>query len=256
MTYDEMREAFVNRTQLALRELFEKAKAVDQVQFAMSLCPEFRGCQDPGWCTAEETKQFYDEICDYIRTEKNSPFKVRTVLCFYCHIYESSGFYECPENMMRLCEGQGYSWIPFKDLNKIHKQTGDVIAPNANAVFKTLIGHSRNIGLRSLESVFIDAFDGEIRNAFVHSDYILWSDGVRIRHRNGGHAKIIGWDQLNYVLNKGMDFYSILLDVISEYIHAYETSVERVGCLGPTDPPSRWCIKWDSSSGLSIRSTH
>ena len=46
---------------------------------------------------------------------------------------------------------------------------------------KDLIGHASDLGLSELAEVLRDAFDPDVRNAVAHADYIIWSDGLRLR---------------------------------------------------------------------------
>ncbi len=43
---------FFEKADRALRDLFEKARAANELHFAFALFPEFRGLQDSGWNTA------------------------------------------------------------------------------------------------------------------------------------------------------------------------------------------------------------
>ena len=47
---------FEERCAAAMRRVFDSAKACNEVYFALSLMPEFRGMQDRRWNTAEEAK--------------------------------------------------------------------------------------------------------------------------------------------------------------------------------------------------------
>jgi hypothetical protein len=150
----ECADEFFELAEKTLRDLFDKAKSINEVQFVLSMCPEFRGSQDPGWCTWEETDRAFEEYLGFIKNEKQSPFKTRVVLGFYCHLSEASGFYECPKNLLRLVGGECYRMWPFLELNRSHGVTGKKIAPNANKVFKDLIGHAMELGLKDLAADF------------------------------------------------------------------------------------------------------
>src|SRR5437899_1403444 len=45
---------FFEKIERALRDLFERARARNELHFAFSLNPEFRGEQGPGWSTADD----------------------------------------------------------------------------------------------------------------------------------------------------------------------------------------------------------
>jgi hypothetical protein len=60
---------------------------------------------------------------------------------------------------------------------------------------KDLIGHASDLRLSELAEVLRDAFDPDVRNAVAHADYIIWSDGLRLRRPNGGRPRVIPWDE-------------------------------------------------------------
>jgi hypothetical protein len=182
-------QCFIEKAEEAFRELFEAARSKNELHFTFSLAPEFRGEQGPGWCTWEETNRAFDEYLEFINQKPTTPFRVRVALGFYCHLAEASGFYEAPKNLLRVAGGEEHRLWPFLELNRKHAETGQVIAPNANRIFRDLIGHSKSLGLERLSEVFRDAFDADIRNAYSHADYIIWTDGLRIRKQVGGYPK-------------------------------------------------------------------
>jgi hypothetical protein len=48
-------ELFYEKADRSLRDLFKRARAAQELHFAMALGPEFRGAQDDGWSTAHES---------------------------------------------------------------------------------------------------------------------------------------------------------------------------------------------------------
>lgn len=249
-------DEFFELAERTLRDLFDKAKGVNEVQFVLSLCPEFRGEQDPGWCTWVETHRAFDEFWEFYKNEKPSPFKTRVILGFYCHLSEASGFYECPKNLLRLVGGEYYRMWPFLELNHSHGVTGKRIAPNANKVFKDLIGHATELGLKDLATVFENAFDPKIRNAYSHSDYILWEDGFRIRNQACGYPEVIPWDEFEKKINRGVNFYLLIKELIKEYLSTYHKPVDFYGCIGNNGHQCWWRIGIENETGqLYIKST-
>jgi hypothetical protein len=57
---------FKARAKGALRELFDRARSANPVQFAMALIQEFRGSQDPGWCAWQETQLAFKEFSEFL----------------------------------------------------------------------------------------------------------------------------------------------------------------------------------------------
>jgi hypothetical protein len=176
-------------------------------------------------------------------------------MSFYCHLSEASGYYEAPKNMMRIVGGQEYQMWPFLKLNSIHGARGKVIAPNANKIFRDLAGHAETLGLSDLAHCFRDVFDPDVRNGYAHADYILWSDGLRLRRQAGGHPRVISWPDFSQILLRGYNFYGILRQLINEHVAAYATpKIIRASMSG--EPATNWRIGIDSASGaFSISST-
>lgn len=222
-------EKFLEKSDAAFRELFEKAKAANELQFAYSLMPEFRGMRDAGWNTAIEAHRAFDEYLAFLNDGKLTTLQARVALGFYCHIAEASGYYEIPKNMLRVAGGGFYNLWPFQDLLAVHRQTGNVIAPNANKVIRDLAGHANMIGFGSLAEVFRDAFDGDLRNGYAHADYIVWDDGIRLSRRNGGNPKIVTWVEFHHRFERAINFFNNLRRLIEEYVRTYDPAKTILG---------------------------
>lgn len=166
-------EAFYEKARRCLSVLFQRVKRQNELHYALSLNPEFRGMQSDGWSTTDEAKVAFQEYNSFLQEEELSSLKVRIALAFYSHISEASGFYEIPKNMLRVDDGLKYSVCPFSEILKIHSTTGEIIAPNADKVLRNLSGHSQTMKQHELAEVFRDAFDGDVRNGYAHADYII-----------------------------------------------------------------------------------
>jgi hypothetical protein len=200
-------EPFFEKIERALRDLFERAKAQNELHFACSLNPEFRGEQGPGWSTADDVHSAFDEYLAFLREGEFTSLKARVALAFYCPPAEASGYYEIPKNMLRVVGGQPYNLWPFQDLVETHRKTGAVVSPNANKVLRDLAGHAATLGLSELAEVFRDAFDPDIRNAYAHADYVIWKDGLRLRKRNGGFPRKVPWSEFQSRFDRGINLF-------------------------------------------------
>ena len=247
-------EAFFAVARSCLKELFEKARQKNQLHFCFSLNPEFRGCQGPGFSSTEECFVAINEYISYLQDERNTGrIKIRIGLMFYCHLSEASGFYEVPKNMLRVVEGKPHILWPFKDIVETHRTTGEKIAPNANKVMKDLAGHSADLGLMQLAETFKNLFDADLRNGFAHADYVVWPEGILLTKRNGGEKQFITYERFNHLLNRAVNFFSILHEVIHESVESYDPPKTFRGKLG--DAPEGDCtVSFLPSSGeFSIR---
>jgi len=240
--------AFFEKAETCLRQLFELARAKNELHFALSLAPEFRGRQGPGWSTAHEAHTAFEEYLEFLNEGALTPLKARVALAFYCHLSEASGFYEIPKNMLRIAEGERYNLWPFQQLVERHKVSGSIIAPNANKVLRDLAGHAKNLGLDALSEVFRDAFDSDLRNGYAHADYIVWDDGIRLRKRNGGHHQLVTWPEFHVHFHRGVNFFYLLGQIVQEYMQSYDPPKQIRGQLAE-EPEGTWTIHSDSVRG-------
>lgn len=243
-------EAFYETADKAIRDLFEKAKAAQELHFAMSLMPELRGMQDGGWNTAQEAVCAFDDFMALVnKLDKGDRVRVRVLLSFYLQVSEGSGFYEIPKKMMLTIEGKGNTLSPFQNLVKKHRKTGAAIAPNANAIMKDLMGHSFELGLRDLSDVFRDAIDADVRNAVAHADFTLVREGMRLARRNGGHPRQISWVELDTILSRGLNFFSLVRQIAHEYVETYNPPKTIQSRMGLREPITDWTIYYGPKTG-------
>lgn len=142
---------------------------------------------------------------------------------------------------MRIAGGLPYVAWPFNDLVDTHRETGKRIAPNANKVFRDLAGHASDLGFTDLAEIFCDAFDPDVRNGYAHADYTIHDNQLRLPKKNGGHARIINFGDLQHVLDRGVNFYGILRNVVDEAVHTYDPPRTIRGRLNE-EPEGDWTI--------------
>ena len=224
------------------------------MQFAMALNPEFRGCQDTGWSTAEDASRALNQYLELLEKLPYSPIKVRLELSLYSHLSEASGFYEVPKNMMRIASGEDYNLWPFQHLVERHAARGAIIAPNANKVMKDLLGHAQELNLQGLNAVIIETFDPDLRNGYAHADYIIWNDGIRLRKRNGGRPSVVSFEDFTLKLNKAIMFFQTLKGCMEESVRSYACPKRIMGRMNNRDPVMPAIISYDEATGaFSIR---
>lgn len=245
----EANQAYYEKLERSLRELFDRARDSNELQFAFSLSPEFRGCQDPGWNTAHDAVLAFDEYLEFLNEGKLTSIKARVALAFYSHLSEAAGFYEIPKNMLRVAGGEQYVMWPFLSLVKEHKLTGIRIAPNANKVMRDLAGHAETVGLHEFAECIRDAFDPELRNGYAHADYVVWSDGIRLRKRNGGHPRLVPWVEFDALFERGINFFQFIRDITAEYTDSYSTPKNIKAAMNPGEPEFNWRIHLDKEKG-------
>ncbi len=199
---------FLKKATEALGELFRRAQGKDELNFAISLAPEFRAYTRT---SAIDAHAAFDEYVNFLQLEEfvKQNIRTRVMLQFYCHVAEAEGFWGVPMCLLGVLEGQQYNLRPFGHTVRDHKITGQSVAPNANVVMQTLAGCADSLGLKALAGVFRDAFDADIRNDFAHADYALSSDGLRVRGRHD-KARLIGWPEFDARFRDGIGLYETL----------------------------------------------
>jgi hypothetical protein len=223
---------FERRVRAALTALFELAREKDEIEFALSLMPELRGVQGPGWNTAEDAKRAYQMYLEFINSNSETEMGCRVALAFYAHLSEASGYYEAPKNMLWIVTGTRHQLWPFKHLVEKHKLTGAMIAPNSSKVIKDLIGHANEAGMTELGEILRDAFDSDIRNGFAHADYVITSAALNLPKRNGGTHRSIPWDEFTVLLNRASLFFGTLVELTDEYMLSYTVPKRIKGWVG------------------------
>ena len=159
------------------------------------------------------------------------------------------------KNMMRIASGGDYNLWPFQHLVAQHAVTGARIAPNANKIMKDILGHADDLGLEKLKALVLETFDPELRNGYAHADYIVWTDGIRLRKRNGGHPSIVTFDEFEIKLNKAIVFFQSLRESIGQAMRSYSPAKRVIGRLNNDDPAMPTIIGFDEATGsFSIRS--
>ena len=252
---DKANQAFYENAERGIRSLFTAAKSKNEIAFLWATIPEMRGMQDAGWSTTAESFRAFDEYMKFLDNYPNSPIKIRIALSFYCNMSEASGYYEIPKNMLRICSGENYSTIPFKDLVMRHKQSGQIIAPNSNKIIADLVGHSSELGFQELAEVFRDAFDPDIRNGYAHADYVIWDKELRLPKRNGGRSRQIPWPVFHRLLFRAINFFNVLRSVQGEFLVEYAQPKKVIGHLNKGEPDTEWTIHADPETGMFSLST-
>jgi len=155
--------------------------------------------------------------------------------------------------MLRVAGGEQYNMWPFLNLVETHKQTGIKIAPNANKVLRNLAGHAETLGLSDLACCIRDAFDPDLRNGYAHADYVIWNDGIRLRKRNGGHPRLVSWEEFNARFERGINFFQMIRDLVNEYMDSYSEPKVVKAAMNPGEPEFNWKIHADKEKhGFSI----
>lgn len=248
-------QEFSSELNVHLSHLYSFARKMNELDFAASLNAEFRGLQDAGWATPETANQVFAELRALMAEPLPlSVAQFRVVLMLYCQLAEAGGAYETLTNIMRVVSSKPYVMWPFKDLVRVNKKQQRIIGPNANAVFRNLAATAKSIGLSGLSSLLENAFKDDIRNGISHCDYIISADGLRLRNRNGGHAKCVGFPELEQALSCGVFFFQLFITYNQMSRQSFNPPKEIVGVLSE-NLPMPWTVGYDPANGAFSIST-
>jgi len=210
-------EKYLIKCKSVFGELFSQAKSSNEIEFAFSLCPEFRPFAISTFVPAQNAVTEYRE---FITNEINSPIKIRNALACYSHIAESSGLWEIVVNMISVKNGLRHDVYPFSDLVKDFGKKDQAIDPNANKVLRSVTNFSKAKGETALYEILNTGFDSDVRNGFAHADYVLLTDGICFGSRYK-HERIIGWSEFSVLFSKAMAIYDALIEIREEFLSEY-----------------------------------
>jgi hypothetical protein len=241
-------DEFLNKAEKAFRQIFNRAKEIDELHFVLSLSPEFRP-----YCvnTALDAQDAFKDYYNFIQNNRESPIHARVSLAFYSHISEASGFWEVVKNMLNIIDGNKYNMMPFLNLVKKYGEKEGSIAPNANKVMRAMMKYSKKLGFHELAEVFKDAFDADIRNGFAHADYALLEKGICISPRYKAE-RIVSWNEFQVLLHKAVNFHEVLKSVLSEHLSSYNPPKIVKGFLIDEEPESTYIVSYEPGGRFVI----
>lgn len=243
-------DAFLSLIERAFDALFADAQRKSEFDFVLSLNTEMRGMRDVGWSPAQEVLRAIEDFSTFLNNKSVSVrLRIRSALGFYCNLCEASGLYEVPKNLMRILDGQPHSCWPFQNLVEQHTRTGEAILPNANRIMKNLVGHAKALGRDDFASVLSEAFDAELRHAFAHADYVIWTDGIRICGKHLSEQRVISFLDFQALLNRGAGFITTLRSVMARYVRHYATPRVIDGSFSRL-PGHKTLVSYDIDTGV------
>jgi hypothetical protein len=245
--------AYIAELNEQLTYLFEFGRAINELDFAGALFNEFRGMQDGGWSTTITAYEVFSELQALgARDAALSLPDYRQVLCLYAQLSEAGGVFEGLQNLFGVVQLKPWNTSPFRDMVRIHSQTRQVISPNANAMFRRLAQTATSIGMPRLGKLLSMAFNDDVRNGMFHADYIIQSDGLRLRRRNGGQPYRISHPEVGDLINVGLAFFDLFTQMQRKAIESFRPARRIIGRFS-ANPPMAWTVEYgvDGSFGIS-----
>jgi hypothetical protein len=174
------------------------------------------GMEDKGWDPYLESRAILEDLNAILQTDlpdakfPDRDFTIwRMGLLMYSHIVEMDAPYEVITNLLRFSLGKGYSPNPFYDFlsaeqKKRYRRSG--IYPKQKIEIIRKLSAEANL---AVGEIFDDFYNGKLRNAISHSDYILIDEEFRCRGGSGAiGAFSIPLEELNEIITKSKVFIS------------------------------------------------
>jgi hypothetical protein len=174
------------------------------------------GLEDSGWDPYLESRSILEDLNAILQTElsdsifPNKGFTIwRMGLLMYSHIVEMDAPYEVITNLLRFRLGLGYSPNPYymfldEEQKKRFKKSG--IYPKQKIEIIKRLSFKASL---PINEVFDDFYNGKLRNAISHSDYILTNEQFRCRNGTGAiGAFCMSLEKLNEFITKAKIFIS------------------------------------------------
>jgi len=212
-----------------LAPIFEGS--VDPLKYACALL-RVAGIEDEGWDTLPESVETLREINGLARAGfpegmffDEEKTRLRLNLLCYAHLIEMDAPYEIIANLLRVRLGAGWTVDPFwsekryrgwqREASKDPSKLLDRPKPYPLQKIRTIKRLSEEAKLPQIGLAFDAFYFKDLRNAIVHSDYVL--HGSEFRMRKGRISKdgsshettsVVSFNRLLSIINSGYAFYN------------------------------------------------
>lgn len=235
--------------------LFSRAKEVDEFEYASTLL-RLRGVEDPGWDPLVETSALVEDLGSLIQAPLHDQTRVRLGLLLYSHLTEVDAIYEILINLVHVTGGERYSPDPFADLyGPPSKPRHEQYPPSSKRVVERTAERSRTAGFGQVGEVLGWFYSDAVRNAFFHSDYVLYRDELRSREawfvdRDGRRRRSVKLTELADLIDRVVLFYRVFMATYIQHRRSYRAEKQIEGRLGADGSVIPVTLLADSERGL------
>lgn len=158
-----------------LGNLFQDAKEEDEFEFVSTLL-RIKGMRDAGWDSLDESWSLINDLSSLINAPLESQTVMRLMLFLYCHVTEMDALYAVTANLLRVLHGDRCLIAPFAP--EAGSERGEARYPHQKVerITELADGTGHEDVAHLLEWILVR----RVRNAFYHSDYVLFGDEFRI----------------------------------------------------------------------------
>lgn len=217
MNYNiELLEEFRSQISHEINNLFIKAKEADETSYVFSLLGISNGIENSGWDTVIESDAFVCDFIGLIGAPLNLYTRIRIMLQLYCHIIEMSHFFHVLYNMFLTIQRKE----PPNIFNFLDKYTGDKPPSSRSKLFE-IKKKAKFLGFHTLETLLNEIYKFNIRNAVLHSDYTIWEDEIRLKHKTV-EIKKIKFTEFNTIFNKAIIYFEEFFKILKKHKFSYK----------------------------------
>jgi hypothetical protein len=218
------RSEFKLLVEAEIDRLFQDARTKDELSFLFAALGFNSGEEDAGWQPIQETHALISDLVGLINSPLHDRAKVRVALFLYCHITEADYIYHCLFNMLLTLDDQQPNLFNF--LQKYRKG----VPPSFSVKIAEIRALATKLHFEQLNTIFDEIVRTDIRNAFFHSDYILYNGELRLKHRG---AAAIPFDEVSGLLGKSLDFFYGFMTLQSKALRSFPKGYKITGRKRP-----------------------
>ena len=222
------RAKFQETVTTELQRLFQAARARDELAFLFAVLGMDSGMEDAGWQPIGEAQAFVQDLLGLINGPLHQHAKVRTALLLYCHIIEANFIYHCLYNLLLTLEGQAPPKV-FSFLDKYKNGIPPSVSVKIGEIKAKTIEHK----FLDINAIFDQIVRPEIRDAFLHSDYILFEDELRLKLRGSQYARIRLPEVLELV-QKTLDWFNLFMGLLAASRRSFPKGHRITGRKSPS----------------------
>lgn len=218
----------------SFNNLFTKAKAKDEFEYCCALL-RIRGMEGPGWDTLQESHTLLLQALSFAGAPIDSGFRIRLLLLAYCHAVEMNFIYDMIANMTQISQGERYCSNWFDPENKA--------ATYPIQKIKRIREWVQLVDQKEVGDLLSVMYLKDVRNAFDHSDYILYRDVFRIKEGDRSKRKLFEGGPKEYKLEflipkleLGINVALILIQLTIENIRSYKENKRVPSRMMEDDP--------------------
>jgi len=201
--------SFGERARGVLEELFETAYRKAPFHFLCTLL-RVEPVEEVDWDPLLESHAALQQYANEIHGRSGTTTFARAddrrlALLIYCHLSEISAIYQVLGNLLRCAKSYPYLLDPFSDLvrGEVRKEARRAATPAQKiARLKELDSPPGR-----LSALLAEFFDGELRDAFYRSEYVLLPDTLRYRSA-AGSIESLPWPEVQERVRHATAFYN------------------------------------------------